>query len=369
MESVVRKLIPTTLVCLLVSWSVVSSTPVAKAARIEAVKGKRYTLTKRHGPCMIMVASLKTREGVTDGPSAEQAADALVYELRSKGIPAYTFKTKEQFGSVNTFDRRTGQARQRRHRVSDGRVVVMAGNYPEMGSKIAEETLHYVKRFKPRSFGDKGRYVKTPGRNGPLGGAFLSFNPLLSLEERAKRVRNADPLIKQMNSRNGRISIKNNKGQYTLVVASFFGKTSKSAQWGGNLDAIAAKFKLTNPKNPHGSELQRGMWESEFLAELLRQRDFQNKLQKHVGETLESYVYHDHHSSVVTLGSFDRPDDPRIVKLQKLFGSKVRQNPQTGRNVLTAEIVEIPGGKPIETGRTAFLFDPSPRLIGVPVIY
>ena len=59
---------------------------------IEAVRGKNYTLTKAHGPWMVMVNSLRNRpkDQRSEGMSAEEAALELVYELRQRGIPAYT---------------------------------------------------------------------------------------------------------------------------------------------------------------------------------------------------------------------------------------------------------------------------------------
>ena len=71
----------------LVLWSSTS------ALAIEAIRGKEYKLTKRHGPWMIMVASFKEPPDVrrTEGMTPKEAADELVYELRKKGIPAYTF--------------------------------------------------------------------------------------------------------------------------------------------------------------------------------------------------------------------------------------------------------------------------------------
>ena len=66
--------------------------PVA-AAPIEAVRGKRYRITTRHGPWMIFVASLH-------GNTARGAADSLVYELRKLGIPAYTFSQAERTAGV-----------------------------------------------------------------------------------------------------------------------------------------------------------------------------------------------------------------------------------------------------------------------------
>ena len=58
----------------------------AAPAAIEAVPGKAYRLTERHGPWMIMVTSLSGTEHMSD---ARDAADQLVLALRKKGVPAY----------------------------------------------------------------------------------------------------------------------------------------------------------------------------------------------------------------------------------------------------------------------------------------
>jgi hypothetical protein len=156
----------------------------------------------------------------------------------------------------------------------------------------------------------------------------------------------------------------NNNGQYTLVVATFFGKSSKSTQWGGSLGDIAAKFKIDNDGDSPLQQAERDAW---YLATLLRGSQFQNKLKKHTGRNYKSYVYHDYYKSVVTIGDFKSPNDPRIAQLQTLFGAKVKPA-QTGKKILVAEIVNIPGGKPTKTGRTAFLFDPKPEVMKVPSI-
>jgi hypothetical protein len=74
------------------------------SADVEAVRGKKYPLTKKHGPWMIMVASIRDVEEdrrVKDGLSAEEAADELVYQLRQLGIPAYTYQLEEKLGEIS----------------------------------------------------------------------------------------------------------------------------------------------------------------------------------------------------------------------------------------------------------------------------
>ncbi len=122
------------------------------AGHIEAVRGKHYQLTKRHGPWMIMVASFNKPPEYerTEGMSPEEAADQLVYELRLKGIPAYTFQQQEVDGTITTVDRRTNAERAAKTRSWAGGICVLAGNYPTSNDKIAQRTLKFIKKYQPQ---------------------------------------------------------------------------------------------------------------------------------------------------------------------------------------------------------------------------
>ena len=69
----------------------------AHGGNTEAIAGKRYSLTSQHGPWMIMVTSVSDVQGANrkDGMTAWEAADTIVYELRKKGIPAYTCSAEQ----------------------------------------------------------------------------------------------------------------------------------------------------------------------------------------------------------------------------------------------------------------------------------
>ena len=103
--------------------------PKTAEARIEAVKGKKYRLSKQHGPWMIMVASLAEPPNYRKhaGISYLEAADRLVYELRRKGLPAYVYSQPKNVNGHNTIDR-AGRM-QFRNDLSRGGVCVLAGNY------------------------------------------------------------------------------------------------------------------------------------------------------------------------------------------------------------------------------------------------
>lgn len=325
-------------------------------AKIDAVRGRKYQITKKHGPWMILVGTFHAppRDRRGKGMTPAQAADELVFELRKKGIPAYAFTEKGAWGAVGTIDR-TGQQR-RSFAAYRGGVAVLAGNYPSATDKVAQATLKYVKTFRPRFLSDiegqqkvgntallrtrnGGLFRATPGQKTPFAGAFLTPNPLLSPDELSSR--NKDPLLLKLNSGSD-LSLLKNPGRYSVVVATFEGKSVTGVTSGGFRRKFES-FKIGDSLD----NAARDAWE---LAVALK---------KYYG--IKAWVFHDRHRSVVTVGSFDSPRDPRIASLIKNYGMKVRN----GR--LTAEIITIPPrpkrGQRIER---KWIFDPKPQLMKVP---
>ena len=120
----------------------------ALADKIEAVKGKKYELSKQNGPWMIMVVSMAEPppEYRADGPGPLEAAADLVYELRKKNIPAYAFEQKEAFEPLSAFDR-NGRTVRRGVKTRDNRICVIAGNYPSAEDSVAQKTLTFIKNY------------------------------------------------------------------------------------------------------------------------------------------------------------------------------------------------------------------------------
>lgn len=307
-----------------------------EASRIEAVKGKKYRLTKAHGPWMIMVASLKSIPGRR--PTAEEGADQLVYELRKIGIPAYTYSQEAEIDEINTIDR-FGRPRQRSYQAQEERVCVIAGNYPSVDDSVAQKTLEYIKQLHPKSWEDQHIYKKTPGRPGPLSGAFLTINPMLSPEEVMRR--KDDPLLLKLNAGTD-LSLLENPGKYSLVVASFYGDSITQ------IGASQRDLEIDE-------DLDQAAVDAWQLAKLLREKNF------------EAYVLHERYRSIVTVGSFDSLDDPRIPRGIEIFRAKIKTDPRTGQEILIAENIAVPGanGRPIKT----WIFDPKPQVIEVPQLY
>ena len=366
----------------IVSFS--ADAPIAEARRIEAKKGKKYRLTKQHGPWMIMVASLKdipptVREvqngkSVTvansrykDGVSAEEAADLLVYSLRKKGIPAYTYHQSAVEESINTVDR-LGNRQRRTYTALQDRVCVIAGNYPSIKDRIAQKTLKYIKSYSPDEWKNNAFYRPTRGRPKPLSGAIMTINPKLSLEEVSQR--KLKPLLLRLNTGQP-FTLLSNKGQYTLAVASFRGTTK--TRIGGN---FLANDKSASNDPGDRQDLYDAGASAVALAEHLRSGNYLANTKQpgdqspvanyRQGSRFEAYVYHEQHRSIVTVGSFDSANDPRLKNLIDRFQTKIAWG-QSGQLNSTPEYITVHSnvGKKRTEQRT-FIFDPKPQVMKVP---
>jgi len=312
-------------------------------AKIEAIKGKRYSLHKVHGPHMILVATLHNVDPAlrSEGMSAEEAADEIVYQLRRIGIPAYVFHQEEQLAAQGKFiSRQAG-------------IAIMAGNFPEPGDKKAQKVLKYIQnKFHPAFLQreENGAIIAKQAEAKPFRRAFVVANPLRSSEEMGANAVTDE--MKQLNSDNGKVSLLKNKGRYSVKVATFRGKT---------IVQVAGKKTDDRAFNLFGEsdESATSAWE---LATALRQA------RKYGYErNYEAWVLHNRSESYVTVGSFDSPDDPRIRQLMEEFKSKSKPNPKTGRQQPTPELFSIPKNP---VGQSLpdklWFFDQKPRPVRVP---
>lgn len=314
-------------------------------ARIEAVRGKSYSLTRQHGPWMIMVASFHTTaaDGQTDeGKSPQEAANDLVYELRTKGIPAYTYEIEPESELLPTVDR-LGQPVLRRNLRRVKSLCVLAGNYPSFEDDVAQKTLAWLKKYDPQCLKEGVTFKPTPGRPLPLSGAFLCVNPLLSPDEVAAR--RVDPFVRQLNS-GVRYSLAENPGEYTLMVAHFGGKTYTQL-----------KSQPTLLEFLKDNDLDEAARQANELAAALRQ-DLDPQPESPF-RNLEAYVWHDLSESIVTVGSFRGPDDPALQRYLQMFSPGI--DPVTGQ--IQSRYLAI-GGK--NQPSRVWPFVPTPQLIRVP---
>ncbi len=260
----------------------------ADAASIEAIHGKTYTLNGKHGPWMIMVTSLSGSTPEQEQQAA-RAADELVYQLRKKGVPAYIYKQDDQIEELEAVDR-AGRPRKKKLTTQNGMIAVLAGNYHNTDDKVAKDTLKFIKKFNPKVSVDwQGKQMEIPL---VLTNAFMTRNPALSPEELARKYR--DPLTVKLNS-NIEHSLFENKGKYTLIVASFNGKTKvKPTQFKAFDSMLQRKGKQS------GSKAGRDSW---ALMTLLRQQRIRDL-------RLPRTISVDRHCRC----AFKSPKDPQIAE-------------------------------------------------------
>ncbi len=325
----------------------------AVAGRIEAIPGKKYELTKAHGPVMIMVETFRrsANEGSDENAkTAEEIAHELVFELRSKNnLPAYVYRVNADDGLVETIDRR-GNPDQRKNLHKVESFGVIAGNYPSLNDPLARDSLAFVKKLKPKCLSPENGIVWfAKAGQGPFQKAFLTTNPLLSQEEAQSRMAadaKPDTLLIKLNS-SVNYSLLENRGNYTLQVAMFTGRKVME----GTIAAQKTNFFDAERINP-------------LDVAAIDANDLTLALRQHRGR--EAYVWHDHYHSIVTVGAYESKTDPQIAKDVELFRQKPKLNPVTNIVEIQPEHmwIEKTGAKQDTTRMWAFM--PEPLLIPVP---
>lgn len=324
--------------------------------QVQTDSGKSYAITKKNGPWMIMVTSLRG-DSPERAEAANKAAHALVVELRKKGIPSWTHEQKGDLEEISSYDR-NGNPVKRFVASQRNRICVLAGEYASIDledsdknkakhAKIAKDTLEWIQRFNPEALKD-GNFKPTPGRPGPLSRAFLTLNPMFTEDEIQQMAFDKDPLLKQLNKGHN-FNLMQNPGRYTLVVATFQGSSKHVLATGekGEKEAIF-KFDSMLEKNISLDKAGQSAW---TLVHLLRDQGH------------EAYVFHERFRSVVTVGNFNDPNDPRVAKLIEQYGPKMKPDPnsKSRRDVLTPEIFQLGGNNP-----QLFVLDLVPQVMKVP---
>ncbi|MCA9059342.1 MAG: hypothetical protein KDA85_12620, partial [Planctomycetaceae bacterium] len=181
----------------------------------------------------------------------------------------------------------------------------------------------------------------------------LTVNPLLDPSE--IRERSTDKLVESLNAEM-EYSLLKNKGKYSLVVATFTGKSLFQV---GNRqdDAAVSKF-----DTGLGDSLDESAMQAWYLTEALR-----NAKKFGYDQNYDAWVFHDRYKSVVTIGSFNSPGDPQIRTLATQFGAKPARHAETGEPIEIGEYFTIPRQpRPGQLPDRSWLFDGRPELMRVP---
>jgi hypothetical protein len=316
-------------------------TTAPAAPRVETDPNKEYPCTPDCGAWVICVHEFR-------GPDADNLARQMALQIRQRdNLTAYVFNFSEQqkqqmekdwtnLGKLNP----DGTPRQVHVNIPDERVVLIGG-FPSM--EAATAALKDVKKLaKPQlylpnktTFDLVSVYEPTPDGKVQVRGAevnpfptsFVAPNPSIPHQQQAKKV---DPILKTLNEDEEYSLLKNPKA-WTLAVKEYAGDSmvvSHSAETNPSL-----LDKLFNPKKACQTLAATAMQAHE-LARWLRDDK--------VG--FESYVLHTRRSSIVTVGSFTGPDDPKMQQTAELIQrfKLVSKDPRVPTMQLFAVPMEIP---------------------------
>ena len=328
---------------LLFAWVGLAGLVMASAAqaRVEADPSKDYKVTPDVGPWMICATCY-------EGELATQLGHEMVLELRSRfDLPAYVMnkgeaERKRQLDEWQRWHQQFPEANVpfRGVRIKD-QCAVLIGGYSDMDA--ARRALERVKKL-PKPSSDRlcpfyARVRPVDGPDGDTSGVlegtyvnpfFKSFvvrNPAVPVDRRddAKN----DPFLKRLNSGES-YSLLKCKKPWTLVVALFPGmSTIKPA------DAKESFWDtIWGTKGPDG--LSAGASNAHELAAALQKAGFNERA------GYEAYVLHMRAGSLVSIGGFEGPEDPRIRSAQEALATNLR----LGQSVLL-----LPQPFPIEVPR------------------
>lgn len=288
---------------------------VIAAPQIEADPTKEYHVTATDGQWFICAASYR-------GEQAKELAHDMVLEIRRKyNMPAFVFdhgreEREKQREEVERIRQLTGgEGRVRIMRIEE-QYAVMVGGYKDMESArkalddfkklpLPDKKLCYSAIIQKETKDARGQKAIVPEEHiySPFINAFVAHNPTVP-QQRDPDNWKTDPLLKKFNSGES-LSLLNNGKPWTLTVKVFrgggaFQDRSASSTSSGNF------FGLGKEQLLDAAALQ-----ARALAETLR---------KMKNPSFDAYVLHTRTQSIVTVGGYDSPDDPRLIQDQQVLG-------------------------------------------------
>jgi hypothetical protein len=299
------------------------------ALAIDADPNQSYDVTPAAGAWMICAASYS-------GDEAGDIAHRMVLEIRRNfGLPAYVFnrgrdERAKQRAEIERIHHFCPEGRIRGVRIEE-QFAVLVGGYKDMES--ARSALDGFKKLKPSD--PKALDImqwddQKPGANGktqitghtiayvnPFMRSFVVRNPTV-LNEPVKEDKHEEKFLHEINADES-YSVYKCRKPWTLAVAVFQAPTLvQSANSSSFLD------KLMGASN--GEHISGAAMTAHNMAKLLEELSHDPRLKEPLKEV---YVFHTRNNSVVTIGGFDRQDDPRMGYVQAVLRDNLlRNNPQ-----------------------------------------
>jgi hypothetical protein len=302
-----------------------------------------YAVTPQSGLWMICVASYQ-------GPDAPELAQKLCEYLRDHRLPSYVFNrgSEERKQLQEELDRwqkeHPGLPRRKRvaHMGEEQYAVLLGGfrdidaasselkkvrkmDAPNIHLKSGKPALDTYDVYEQTQQGKGGFELKRYAVN-PFHTAFVIRNPTIPREQRP--VAKVDPLWKKLNAEEPRSLFKCPK-PWTLAVQEYVGsQVIMPANASGSF-----LEKLGFSDNNLGKRLDASAGMAQGLCDMLRELKF------------KSYVLHTRNSSVVTVGEFDGPTDPNLLRVQdqlSRFSFKDKQGHEAIKLFAKALPMEVP---------------------------
>lgn len=271
-----------------------------------------FAITPQSGAWLICAASYT-------GPQAGALAQELAQIIRQDyKLAAYIFdrgkdERRKQQEEIEKVRKLSPEGRVRMVRIED-QFAVLVGGYPDMNT--ARKALDEFKKVKapPDKFCDRGTVQSEGSKDGqkgvwvkevlysPFRTCFVVHNPTLPQEQANK---GSDyPFLKQLNSEES-FSLLRCPKQWTLAIQTFYGGCVIQPQSQGSkfLDMLPFGSKS-------GDKLNAAALQAHELASVLR---------KMKPVSFDAYVLHTRSSSVVTIGAYDGPNDPKMLQDQQLL--------------------------------------------------
>ena len=281
-------------------------------------------LTPQAGPWMIIVSAFT-------GPTACELAHDLAREIQTEyRLPAYVFDRSSELRAaekarVEALRKERREAYDRLNvppdtplgiktvRIED-QYAVLVGGYKDMDT--ARRALDAIKKMKPPSerFRDT-QFIKVVGEDGkeervekvavnPFERAFVVPNPTVKRNVHATNPNEPDPAWRELNAGESLSLLKCPKS-WTLVVKTFDGGTILQT----DATRASSMWSWSNLTGLGQSRLNTAVHQARNLADLLRKLGF------------ESYILHTRYQSIVTVGGFDRIDDPQLTQMQRTISN------------------------------------------------
>lgn len=340
-----------------------AQSPLARLSlfkKLDTSADKEYPLAEQNGPWLILCSTFI-------GEDAETQAKQLVHELRSEfKVAAFIHEQKMDFSKTVTgrgLDK-YGNPKKMQHANYKERneFAVLVGDFPSGDDPEAKRILEKIRYAKPVCL-DPNQIVESGQKNsralsgwrsmaaglsskpedvnrrGPMGKAFMITNPMVP--DDYFKPKGIDPLVEKMNE-SVEFGLLKSGGKYTVKVATFQGSAVSIPK------EVAA---IEQGRQQLSSKLEKAAYDAHMLTLALRAKGY------------EAFEFHDHASSIVTVGSFASYGTPRD-------DGKIEINPEIHRIMQTFGANRAPG----PNGQTKYepqslagiAFDVQPQPVEIP---